>query len=168
MSRLAKYNALSAEIKRCEREQAFLGYGGGDSQFVGTMKFGGDEGYGFSDGDDDDDDDAEEYPEPLEMFTPEEERERLEKTLGVVVDDKSEETEGDWDDEFLENHKQPRNITDEQLEALLRAYETTSYIPASDNRSVSLTDQELKVIRGNGDEEQEPSDTGISYYGWPL
>ena len=149
MSRLAKYNALSAEIKRCEREQAFLGYGGGelDPRFVGTMKFGDDDDGDFSD-DDGDDLDVEEYPSPP-VFTPEEEMERLEKTLGVVVvDDKSEETEGDWDDEYLENHEQPRNITDEHLEEMLRGFKPTSYIPAVDD-----------------DGEKEPD---ISYDRWPI
>jgi hypothetical protein len=166
MSRLAKYNALSAEIKRCEREQAFLGFGGGvlDPRFVGTRNLneGGDEDYDFSDDDDDDDDDddAEEYPQPLEMLTEEEEMERLEKTLGIVVGDKSEETERDWDEEHLENNEQPRNITNEQIEALLQEFTPASYIPDAGNHSVSLTEQELRDIRGDGDVRSDPC--------WPI
>ena len=145
MSRLAKYNALSAEIKRCEREQAFLGYGGGvlDPWFVGTMKFGDD----FSDGDDDDDDN--EYPQPPGL-TKEEEMKRLRDT-GIEVYDEDGEDGGDWDDEYLENHEQPRNITKEQIEALLQEFTPASYIPNAGNHSVSLTEKELRDIGGGGD-----------------
>ena len=149
MSRLAKYNALSAEIKRCEREQAFLGFGSGvlDPRFVGTRNSieGDDEDYDFFDDDDDDEDDGE-YPQPPGL-TKEEEMKKLQDS-GIEVYDEDGEDGGDWDDEYLENHEQPRNITDEQLEEMLRGFKPTSYIPAVDD-----------------DGEKEPD---ISYDRWPI
>ena len=144
MSRLAKYNALSAEIKRCEREQAFLGC---DTQLVGTMQFGDDfsDGDDYSDGDDDDEDDGE-YPQPPGL-TKEEEMKKL-RDSGIVVYDEDDKDGGDWDDEYLKNHEQPRNITDEHLEEMLRGFKPTSYIPAVDD-----------------DGEKEPD---ISYDRWPI
>ena len=146
MSRLAKYNALSAEIKRCEREQAFLGC---DTQLVGTMQFGDD----FSDGDDDDEDDGE-YPQPPGL-TKEEEMKKL-RDSGIVVYDEDDKDGGDWDNEYLENHEQPRNITDEQLEEMLREFNPSSYIPAAGKRSVPWTGDELEYIKGGSlDEDVE-------------
>ena len=157
MSRLAKYNALSAEIKRCEREQAFLGFGSGvlDPRFVDTRNSieGDDEDYDFFDDDDDDEDDGE-YPQPPGL-TKEEEMKKL-RDSGIVVYDEDDKDGGGWDNEYLENHEQPRNITDEQLEEMLREFNPSSYIPAAGKRSVPWTGDELEYIKGGSlDEDVE-------------